>query len=246
MNREFLNFTVMAYREIISTAAKRYRFITLDESLEAVKGAVWRHDIDVSPQRALAIASIEANNGVHATYFFQVSSRFYNIFEPEIACVLRQIIKLGHDIGLHFDAEVFAHKSAPDYEERIAFEANVLEKIIESKVRSFTLHNPTTMGDVVIDDTHHAGLINGSCSMLRKSYAYCSDSNGLWQYSSLKEMIADPAIDHIYALTHPEWWQEEPMPPRHRLQRCIDGRKLWTEKYYDNLLIDNNRPNIGR
>jgi len=240
-----MDFTIAAYAELVSAAAARYRFLRFAESSTEREVALWRHDIDFSPQRALALAKVEAASGVLATYFVQVSSRYYSIFEPEIAAILRQIVALGHDVGLHFDAEVCAHQAAPDYDRRIAFEAKVLEEVVETSVAAFTLHNPTTLDGVSLNDPYRAGLVNASCSDLRASYAYCSDSNGLWRFRSLAEMIADPTVERLYALTHPEWWQAEPMPPRQRLQRCIDGRAAFCSRYYDGLLEDNNRPNIG-
>lgn len=240
-----MDFTIDAYAELVSAAKARYRFLRFAESSTEGEVALWRHDIDFSPQRALALAKVEAASGVHSTYFVQVSSRYYSIFEPEIAAILRQIVALGHDIGLHFDAEVCAHQAAPDYDRRIAFEANVLEEVVETSVAAFTLHNPTTLVGVSLNEPYRAGLVNGSCSDLRASFAYCSDSNGLWRFRSLAEMISDPMVERLYALTHPEWWQAEPAPPRQRLQRCIDGRASFCSRYYDGLLEDNNRPNIG-
>jgi hypothetical protein len=240
-----LDFTVDAYVELLTAAAARFRFLRFTENAAVGEVALWRHDIDISPQRALAMARVEATRGIPATYFVQVSSRFYSIFEPEVAAVLRQIAALGHDIGLHFDAEVCAHQVAPDYDSRIAFEARVLEEIAETRVASFTLHNPTTLVGVALNEQIRGGLINGSCPDLRSSYSYCSDSNGLWRFRTLAEMITDSSVSRLYALTHPEWWQSLPMPPRQRLKRCIDGRKTWLENYYDSLLATNNRPNIG-
>jgi hypothetical protein len=234
-----------AYAALVAAAAARYRFLRFDEASIEGEVALWRHDIDISPQRALAMARVEAEHGVCATYFVQLSSRYYSIIEPEVAALLRQIVRLGHDIGLHFDAEVCAHRSAPDYDRRIAFEATVLAEVVETNVTSFTLHNPTTLIGVSLDEPFRAGLLNGSCPEFRTSYAYCSDSNGLWRFRTLAEMIADPAVGRLYALTHPEWWQSTPMFPRQRLQRCIDGRKSWLENYYDGLLATNNRPNVG-
>lgn len=245
MSQQDMDFTIEAYVELVSAAAARYRFVRFAEASAEGEVALWRHDIDFSPQRALALARVEAASGVCATYFVQVSSRYYSIFEPEVATVLRQIVALGHDIGLHFDAEVCAYQSAPDYDRRIAFEARALEEVIETGVASFTLHNPTTLVGVSLNEPYRAGLVNGSCAELRTAYAYCSDSNGLWRFRSLAEMIADPAVGRLYALTHPEWWQATPMPPRQRLQRCIDGRAAFCSRYYDGLLEDNNRPNIG-
>lgn len=246
MNRHHIDFTIDAYAELVSAAAARYRFLGFTETSADGEVALWRHDIDVSPQRALEMAKVEAASGVLATYFVQVSSRYYSIFEPEVAAILRQIVALGHDLGLHFDAEVTSHQTKPDHDRRIAFEARVLEEVVEARVASFTLHNPTTLVGVSLDEPSRAGLVNGSCSDLRASYSYCSDSNGLWRFRTLAEMIADPSVSRLYALTHPEWWQVDPMPPRQRLQRCIDGRKTWLENYYDDLLAANHRPNIGR
>ncbi len=240
-----MDFTIDAYAELVSAAAARYRFLRFAESSTEGEVALWRHDIDFSPQRALALARVEASSGVRVTYFVQVSSRYYSIFEPEIATVLRQIVTLGHDIGLHFDAEVCAHQAAPDFDRRIAFEARVLEEVAETSVAAFSLHNPTTLVGASLNEPFRAGLVNGSCSDLRALFSYCSDSNGLWRFRTLAEMIADPSVGRLYALTHPEWWQAEPMPPRQRLQRCIEGRSAFCERYYDGLLEDNQRPNIG-
>jgi hypothetical protein len=245
MSEKGMDFTTHAYAELVSAAAARYHFQRFSDL--AIDGdlAIWRHDIDFSPQRALALARIEAARGVIATYFVQVTSRFYSIFEPEIASILREIASLGHDIGLHFDAEVCVHQPNPNFDRRIALEARILEEIVESCVNSFTLHNPTTMRNISIDEPHRGGLINGSSSDLRKRYAYCSDSNGFWRYRTLIEMISDPSVGRLYALTHPEWWQEKPMLPRQRIQRCIQGRGEFCSRYYDYLLEVNNRPNVG-
>ncbi|MCP9852116.1 hypothetical protein KBZ14_04425 [Synechococcus sp. HJ21-Hayes] len=240
-----IDFTIDAYAVLVSAAAARYRFLRFAESSNEGEVALWRHDIDFSPQRALALARVEAASGVLATYFVQVSSRYYSIFEPEIGGILRKIVALGHDIGLHFDAEVCAHQAAPHYDRRIAFEARVLEEVVECSVAAFTLHNPTTLVGVSLNEPYLVGLVNASCSDMRAAYAYCSDSNGLWRFRSLLEMIADSSVDRLYALTHPEWWQAEPMPPRQRLQRCIEGRAQFCSSFYDGLLAENNRPNIG-
>lgn len=245
MNQSATDFTESSYRELVSAAGKRFRFQRFGENStgsEAV--ALWRHDIDFSPQRALALARIEADHGLRATYFVQLSSRFYSVLEPETARTLRAIIDLGHDLGLHFDTEVCHHLEEPDYPSRLKFEVGVLEELAGVKVSSFTLHNPTTITGVSIDEPTYAGYINGSASVLRQHYVYCSDSNGLWRYRSLHDLVADESVTKLYALTHPEWWQESAMPPRARLQRSIEGRAAFCREYYDNLLAAHNRPNV--
>jgi hypothetical protein len=244
MSKQDMDFIIEAYAKLVGEASSRYRFLRFSEFSTEGKVALWRHDIDVSPHRALAMARIEAELGLSATYFVQVTSRFYSILEPEVADILRNIVALGHDIGLHFDAHVCATQLSPDYDRRIAFEAQILAEVAETQVNSFTLHNPTTLMGVSIDESHRAGLLNASCSQLRAAFHYCSDSNGIWRFRPLAEVLKDPAVDRLYALTHPEWWPLTPMLPRQRVQRCVEGRAENCLDKYDELLKKNGRPNI--
>lgn len=88
MSRQDIDFTIDTYAELVSAAAARYCFLRFAESSTEGEVALWRHDIDFSPQRALSLARVEAASGIPATYFVQVSSRYYSIFEPEIAAIL--------------------------------------------------------------------------------------------------------------------------------------------------------------
>jgi hypothetical protein len=239
------DFTVDRYANILKVAKTKYRFATFEDCHGEGPTALWRHDVDFSPQRALALAKIEADAGVVATYFFQLSSRFYNVFEPEISSIVRQIGLLGHAIGLHFETETAGHSVVKDLEKRLVFESNVLEHLANTKVSSFSLHNPTTMSGFSMDKFEYCGLFNASHPGLREEFTYCSDSNGVWRFRPLYDMIKDEQIVKLYALTHPEWWQVMPMAPRDRIQRCIDGRALYAAHYYDVLLSANDRPNIG-
>lgn len=239
------DFTVDAYRRLIGAASARFHFARFGAPFPSGDVALWRHDIDFSPQRALSLARLEAEYGVVATYFVQISSRYYNVFEPEVGEVIRSLVKLGHGIGLHFDAEVCRHTPSPNYEQRLLFEAGALEEIAEANVTSFSLHNPTTLIGVAFDEGEYGTLKNASCSALRSEFSYCSDSNGIWRYRTLPEMVADSSVRRLYALTHPEWWQDVPLQPRQRLQRCIDGRARFCASYYDGLLAENDRPNVG-
>lgn len=239
------NFTSSHYSILLRKLTSRYRVVRFGEEVVSEPVALWRHDIDFSPQRALAMAKQEADSGVCATYFVQVSSRYYSIFEPETAGIIRAISALGHDVGLHFDPEVCKYKNNTAFEGRIKFESAALSEIAEVDVSVFSLHNPTTFATKELDTLKCAGLLNASASILRASYTYCSDSNGLWRFSSVESLIANPTVTKLYTLTHPEWWQEADMMPREKIQRCINGRAIFCERYYDDLLAVNSRPNVG-
>ena len=92
MSLTHMEFTVDRYAELLLAAAERYRFLRFTDNASQGDVALWRHDIDISPQRALALAKIEAASGVIATYFVQVSSRYYSVLEPEIRVILARAV----------------------------------------------------------------------------------------------------------------------------------------------------------
>lgn len=239
------DFTVEGYRSLVTAAARRYRFIRIGQALPGGDVALWRHDIDFSPESSLDLARIEAELGLVATDYVQQSSRYYSVFEPEIAENLRAIANLGHDIGLHFDPEVCRHLTLPNCESRIGFEVNILETFAKAKVASITLRNRPAFVGAFLNKETYGGLINGKALKLREQFDYCSESNGVWRYSNLVEIISDLSINRLYALMYPEWWPAKSMPPRQRIQRCSDVRAEFCGLYYGSLLDENSRSNTG-
>ena len=240
MSHDFSDFTLDAYAALLDKAVARYQFVLFGDGSNTDGRALWRHDIDFSPHRALVMAELEAVRGVRASYFVQLTSVYYNALEPEISAILRRMADLGHDIGLHFEPA----GDAP--EERLAFEARTLEGALDTSVRVFSLHNPTTYDAARFEANEVAGLINASAPVWLHDFVYCSDSNGMWRYRALADVVADTATRNIFALTHPEWWQDKAMAPRERIRRCIDGRAEHNMRDYDELLKTNFRPNIGK
>ena len=94
------------------------------------------------------------------------------------------------------------------------------------------------------DDDIIGGLFNAYSRRLRESYRYASDSNGIWLYSRLKDVLESATEERLQVLTHPEWWTPEVMPPRQRLQRAIDGYSAAMGRWYDEILARSNRPNL--
>jgi hypothetical protein len=236
------DFTEARYRAILERARSRFRLCTFRDELASDGIALWRHDIDFSPQRALALARIEAELGVAATYYVLLGSDFYNPFEPAVRDLLREIANLGHDLGLHYDAASLDRSTAA-HVDRIAFEAEVLKRHVQVDVRSFSLHNPSVSSDVQLEDAHCAGLINASALALRAQFTYVSDSNGRWRYRTLHDVLEDRATSKLYALTHPEWWTPEPMPPSQRVARCISGRARSVAADYQ-AFLSRHRPEV--
>jgi hypothetical protein len=236
------DFTEARYRVLLETARLRFRFRQFDDDLSGDDIALWRHDIDFSPHRALALAKLEAEAGVTASYFVLIGSPFYNPFEIAVVAILREIAALGHRIGLHYDAEAFAG-STVQHEERIAAQAALLSRETGALVPFFSIHNPSVSPDVRLDAPRHGGLVNASAPALRAQFTYVSDSNGRWRHGSLDEVVGDAMISRLYALTHPEWWTTEPLTPSKRVQRCIDGRARRVAAEYRSFLL-RHRPEV--
>jgi hypothetical protein len=240
----FEEFTEDGYRQLVQLAASSYRFIGFPDAAAAGERSVlWRHDVDFSPHRAAALARIEAQEGAVATYFLLPHSAYYNLLEADVAARVEEIVALGHDLGVHFDPTFHAARGRP-LDEALEAEADLVADLFGVRPRSFSLHNPDVAGWDVAADTV-AGLVNAYAASLRARFAYCSDSNGYWRHRRLGDVLAHATDPRLHVLTHPEWWVPEPMSPRERVSRAIDGRARATHARYDEAMRRMGRVNVG-
>ena len=238
-------FTEDDYRSLVRLAASKYRFVSFPEARSAGSGSIlWRHDLDFSVHRALALARIEADEGARATFFLHPHSAFYNLLEADVATRVDEIAALGHDLGLHFDPTFYAGRRKPP-EEALRAERALLEDVFERPILAFSLHNPDVAG---WDDDRDeiAGMVNAYGRSLRESFGYVSDSNGYWRYRRLRDVLEAREEERLHVLTHPEWWVPEPLSPRERVSRCIDGRAERQHERYDRVVAAMGRENVGR
>jgi hypothetical protein len=239
----FADFTEDGYRGIVRATRAAYAFEPFGSDAESPH-VLWRHDVDISLHRGLKLARIEAEEEVRATYFLYLRSEFYNLLEPTTLAAAKEILALGHWLGLHFDAS--AHPDIDTEEElaeKLATERDWLSAHLEHPVGAFSFHNPTIRGiDFRADEM--AGMRNTYGRKLNEVYSYVSDSNGYWRHRRLPEVIEAAEEPRLHVLTHPEWWQAEPMSPRDRVMRSIEGRARRVEGNYDRILETWDRENI--
>lgn len=242
----FADFTESEYKELLRLAREHYRFIRYGECCDQPH-VLWRHDVDLSVHRALRTAQIEAEMGVQATYFLLPHSAFYNLFEKPVFECVQQILRLGHSLGLHFDMEFYPpFETVAQLEEKLAWEKRLLEELFSAQVGVFSFHNPDVGNALQYEQDVMAGMINTYGRSLREHYAYCSDSNGYWRYQRLREVLETAAEPRLHVLTHPGWWVPQPMSPRERISRCIDGRAQSLHRQYDDFLVEAGRSNVGK
>ncbi len=240
----FDDFTVANYRTLLQTAKAHYIFRRYTDPVPQAHSVLWRHDVDWSMHRAYALAKLEAENGVRATYFLWPHSEMYNLLERGVADLARTIHALGHDIGLHLDTAFHGITAESQLDDVISWETGVLERLLACRVDAFSFHNPGVR-ELGWQRERYGGRINTYAAQFQSGIGYVSDSNGYWRHRRLADVLAYATDAQLQVLTHPEWWTDEPMSPAARIERCIEGRSTANRSFYAALLDRAGRQNIG-
>jgi RimJ/RimL family protein N-acetyltransferase len=235
-------FTETGFRALLQALkAGGYRFARFGEAASD-QHVLWRHDVDLSVQRAARLAAIEAEMGVQATYFLNPRCGGYNLAEASIHSLVKGIIDGGHILGLHFDTGNVAQNrlSFAQVEKAVDGDRRLLETLTGHKVEALSWHNPDMSNVLEFDAEVVAGLPNAYGRCLRSTYEYCSDSNGYWRYRPMGEIIAT-GRPRLHLLTHPEWWTPAPLTASQRFDRALNGRAAAVRRAQIALLGRGNR-----
>lgn len=238
------DFTEEHYRQVLAMAKRSYVPVSYTNIPYGGKFVLWRHDVDVSLNRALALATIEEEEGVLATYFILLRSPFYSPYETEQRELILQILDKGHELGLHFDANAYGSLEKSTLEDAISTEAQILERLVGCAPVAVSFHNPTEE-HLRWNDDQYSGLRNCYSSLLFHDTSYVSDSNGYWRFRRLYDVLEQAQDDSLQVLTHPECWQQQPMAQRRRIHRSVYGRAAAAMVNYDLLLERSNRINLN-
>lgn len=253
-NREkylFDDFTFDNYRRLIRLAKDQgFQFILHKDLFDnSRKDVIWRHDVEFSPDIALKLARIEHDEGVQATYFWQLHTNYYNTVSPYFMGVLKEIHRLGHHIGLHFDSHFWNIQSAEELNLYVGSDANYLEMAMAKvglniKLDTFSFHNtnPFVLG---CKENSYGGLLNVYSDYFSKSFDYCGDSTGIWRFDRLEDRLLDPKIRHLHVLTHDGMWSEKAMSPHSRIMRCIQREADRQKESYTVNLPKTGNINVG-
>ncbi len=243
------DFTEAGYRTVLLAARDRFVFQPFGAS-PGTPHVLWRHDVDTSVHRAFWMAKTETELGLNAVYFFLLHSEMYNLLESEISHMVRQISAMGHWIGVHFDLNYYlqlegvSEISLNRLEELIRREQRIFEELVGVKPVACSFHNPTTNNSLSFTEQKLAGLWNAYSAEIKENYQYISDSNGYWRYKRLCSLLADPNVERLHVLTHPEWWTPEASAPRTRIERAAMGRYHRCMERYDDFLQSHGRKNV--
>jgi hypothetical protein len=196
-------FSISSYKNLITAIlANDRQVINFNDILMRKQGIVMRHDIDFCPIKANKLAIIEAEYNIKSIYFVLIKTGIYNFFQNDNLNALKNILSLGHDIGLHFDPTYYDNKENLDI--ACKKECEILESILKININIVSFHRPEKkyIGlNKKIGDRIHTYMPD-----FVKKTKYCSDSQGEWKFENPYDIIADNNIKNIQLLTHPIWW----------------------------------------
>ena len=143
------NFTLESYQELLRYFKQTHNFTLFKDYNEADerKTVLLRHDIDYSLKHAYEVAKLEAEMGIKSTYFLLFSSPFYNMLDEENIALAKEISKLGHEIGLHYDVTVMSKGNHKNPQSLFDAEVKLLSILIDGQVESIAMHNPSISGE---------------------------------------------------------------------------------------------------
>ena len=211
-------FTHSAYRNMLQILKERgYGFCGYGDWGGVGKPVILRHDIDFDPIAALAMAELESSEGVRSTYFVLLRTDFYNPLERGNVERLREIARLGHDIGLHYDETQY--EDGDDAIAAIQREADTLGGALGLPIECVSMHRPSKAS--LEAQWSIPGIVNSYSSEFFQGFEYASDSRRRWRKPIL-DMIESGKYPRLHILTHPFWYGGTEASLEESLRRFIE------------------------
>jgi len=206
-------FTYEHYKHILRSALENgYKFISFLELKDVHQKeqlvCCLRHDCDNDLTAAAAMAVLEAQIGVQSTYFLMLRSAMYNLLSTPNVGLVREIIRRGHMIGLHFDEQCYPNTSPAEVASYVDCERALLSREFGLPVNVVSFHQPSQR---VLDNEIRISCINTYDHSDMEGVHYLSDSNTLWRGACPSKLFHERRYPRLQLLIHPEWWTKQEM-----------------------------------
>lgn len=228
-------FTYQAYVTMLDMLRDHgYTFSDYHKWEEFDKPVILRHDVDSSPEKALQLAKLENKRGVHSTFFVLLTTDFYNVFSERTHECFKEISKLGHEIGLHFDETRYPESFGDPSKNRehIIHEAAILGETLGTPIATVSMHRPSKQ--MLEADLYIPGIINSYGKTFFHDFKYLSDSRHHWR-EPVADIIAAGTCPKLHILTHAVAWADE----EKNLQEWVRGFMRDQMRTRWNVLNDN-------
>ncbi len=203
-----MTFTYQAYRDMLLLLQESgYSFQNYDNYQDAPRCVILRHDIDYNLEASVKLAELEANAGIHSTYFVLLRTDFYNVASKAGQSALRHILSLGHKIGLHFDETAYRTQlTLEELSQNIIKECGLLSALLETAVSSVSMHRPSKT--TLESDLYIPEIVNSYGKTFFKDFKYLSDSRRHWREPVL-DIIRSGEYSRLHILTHAFWYHDK-------------------------------------
>ena len=220
------DFTYSSYSQLLANIAKSgYTFTNYHDYEKVSNPCILCHDVDFDMGKAYKLANIEveAQYPIYTTYFILINTNFYNVFSSTVNSIIKKIIKMGHEIGLHFDETFYSEPTPSQMEKHIQKEVTLLEQIIEEPVRSVSMHRPSKL--TLEANISIPGVINRYSKIFFNEFKYLSDSRHTWR-EDVESIVSMKRHNKLHILTHPFWYTEGEMSCKEKLSSFINDANL--------------------
>lgn len=241
-------FSLEYYKLMLLDAKKNHEFVFADEIESVDKPSIFlRHDVDLSLHSAQTMAQLEHSIGICSTYYLRLNGSYYNIFSNEGYAIVREILTLGHQIGLHFDTG-FYDEMGIDFEEGIKRDRQLIEICFNTTIHSVSQHRPFSLGQAEGHLFERLGLLFTYQKNLMNKFKYISDSGQRWREGDLSQHLDK---SYLQVLVHPIWWTPGGEPWQEimnnnltRIQRGLSEKNNLLINRYGDYLEKREQPNI--
>jgi len=186
-----------------------------------------RHDVDISPQKAVQMAEVESTAKIKSTYYVLFSSSFYNALSTENIEKFKMIKDMGHGIGLHFDLSQKICPVENQFNEIVAQVGLLEHHVGPLEGMSVTAHKPAFGLEISRNLSTMLNTLAIYIPNLDKRYKYISDSGHNWREDPIEAVMSN---GFIQMSTHPEWYNDE----EKSMEECLHSLSLDT--HYDRLI----------
>ena len=166
--------------------------------------AILRHDVDIDVEAAVAMAEVEAGQGVRSTFFFLTGCDTYNLASAVNRRHLRGLADDGFEVALHFDPLLYPELGNDDLLPAVRKEAEWLGDIAGRPVKAISLHNPSQHGRYPAFE----GFINAYDPQFFDPDRYISDSCMGFRDKDPFEFVRKAEEGQIQVLLHPFHYSE--------------------------------------
>lgn len=210
-------------------------------ALEAPAPALFlRHDVDFSLIRAVAMAESEHAMGVSSTFYVMLANEYYNAAAGPCRRLVRRLVELGHEVGLHWDSETYPG-TREAARRQFKSELDVLELIVGQPIRTASQHRPASSDFLNFDNDIE---LEAYSNTVRQRFAYVSDSAMRWREKTPLDYLAERR--DVQFTAHPVWWFTAAVSAEDKLREVVGEQHAVRDELCEDAIQRMNRTLASR